>query len=162
MLSIMLYVSGIVLAVMLTCLGLYRHGTRPGVWHVLVSFFAATVLAFLFMCFTTILSLEGNPTRLMLLFWISSWLLLCFTQPTKRASLYCLSLFLLLVTLSWHHIFLAHSKSYTDNPSFRLRSARRANLARNRRLSNSTPPPKVIIRTVWHTWLTGLYEVHKT
>lgn len=160
MLTPVLYVASTAMVVLLLWLCLRLYGRRPGAGQVLAGFAAATALTFVFMGLTTILSPEGNPFRLVLLFWIGSWLLLCFVQPLQTASLFCFCLFALLLALSFHHIGLATSRRYTDNPPARLRRIRVANLVENRRSGRTTPPPKVILRSVWHTWLTGLYEVH--
>lgn len=155
--EIVLYIGGILMAFLMTALGVWRFGKRPSRKDLTVGFVGAALLSFILLSCTVILSHQGNSSRLPLFYFSCLWAILATARSNAYAGLGILFYFVLFLPLSFHHAYLAHLAHYTDNPQARLRSVHVQNLSATKQ---GKPPIALphIIPTV-HTWLTGLYRV---
>jgi hypothetical protein len=155
--AITLHIVGLALVVLVTAIYLRVYAQRPSVRRLFNGLVTAVLLTAVLTSITTVLSREGNSTRLPLLFFLCTWSVSSSFRSARGAALAVAGLLVYFLALSFQHLYLATSSSYTDNPRARQRSIALANQSLTKQHTDLLP--SVEIRPTWHTWLTELYVV---
>jgi len=132
-------------------------GRKPAVRDVLCGFVLAFIATGFLVALTTIMNVEGNHSLLPLFFGGCVWLVIARLPNTKMGCSVCFGLGIVFLLLNIHHLFLATSKDYTDNPQARISGRHRKNL---HALHEHKPLESELTASFeWHTLITHLYRV---
>ena len=155
--AITLHLIGLLAVLLLTTISVVVFGHKPTGKNIGVGLIIATLVACVFLCCTVVLYREGDSARLLVSLWLCIGAVATLIPSPRKVAVGCVLLFAYFFGLRFQYLSLATSAHYTDNPQWRTRNITRRN---KMALGQGKPPgQEVVIRSTFHTWLTGLYAV---